>query len=109
MALWLFLLICELIFPLGMILFGRGFMTHPIGKEQKPRRGLYRRWGKRWIVIGGVLLAAAVMMQILLLGQPPAVLGIGSGVLAALQILVMAAVVLPPRRAMKAFAGERQI
>jgi len=108
MALWLFLLMCELICPLGMILFGWGFMTHPMGKKRKHRRAFYRQWGKRWAVIGGIMLAATAAVQILLLGQSPALLGIGGGILAVFQIVLMSAAVLPARRVMKAFAGEEK-
>ena len=104
MVLWLFLLICELICPVGMILFGWGFMTHPMGKGLKHQRAFYRQQGKRWAVIGGVVLAATVAAQALLLGKAPVVLGIAGSVLVLLQTLVMLATVLPARRVMKTFS-----
>lgn len=98
MALWVFLLLCELLCPAALILFGRGLMTYSEkGAAEDP---LHVSCGKLWQRIGWVMLPATVFAHLLLLGRAAMVVGVWSGVIMGLQTLILLISVLPAKRAL---------
>ena len=74
MALWIFLLLCELLCPAALILFGRGLVT--CAEERSPKASVPVRCGKLWQRIGWIMLPATVLVQLLLLGKAEAAVGV---------------------------------
>lgn len=115
MAFWLFMLLCELLCPAAMILFGHGFMTHPPAKinpvygyrtgrsmkNEETWEFAHVHCGKLWRRIGAWMLPVTVLAHLLLLGRSMDAVGIGSGIMVTLQVIVMVASVVPTERALK--------
>lgn len=123
MAFWLFMLLCELLCPAAMILFGRGFMTHPPQKingvygyrtarsmkSPEAWRFAHVHCGRLWWRIGWVMLPVTLLAQMLLLGKNVDTVGIWSGVIVTVQVAVMLAAAVPTERALKKSFDERGI
>ncbi len=99
MALWIFLLLCELLCPAALILFGRGLVSY--SEERSPEASVPVRCGKLWQRIGWIMLPATVLVQLLLLGKAEAAVGVWSGVIMGFQLLILLISVVPARRAME--------
>lgn len=100
MALWIFLLLCELLCPTALILFGRGLVT--CAEERSPEASVPVRCGKLWQRIGWIMLPVSVLVQLFLLGKAEAAVGVWSGVVIGFQLLILLISVVPARRAMEA-------
>ena len=98
MALWTFLLLCELLCPAAMILFGRGLITY--SQEGHSESPLHIRCGKLWRRVGWIMLAVTLLVQLLLLGRGTVEIGVWSGVLIGFQLLTLLISVLPAKRAL---------
>jgi len=98
MALWVFLLLCELLCPAAMVLFGRGLMTYP--EEEPSENPLHVSCGKLWRRVGWIMLTVTLLVQLFLLGGRPVEIGVWSGVIMGFQLLVLLISVLPAKRAL---------
>ena len=121
MVFWAFMLLCELLCPAAMVLFGHGFMTHPPKrvnhvygyrtgrsmKNQETWEFAHAHCGKLWRRIGLWMLPLTVLAHLFLLGKSMDAVGIGGSVIVVLQIVVMVSSVVPTERALKRTFDEQ--
>lgn len=116
LAMWVFMLVCNLIAPVIMLLFGRRFIKNP----PKERNGWYgyrtrrsglsretwdfaqRYMGEIWYKVGWTLLLFAVLGQLLTLLAPTmGSMCMWSMAPMTVEIIVMLAAIIPVERALK--------
>ena len=114
-AMWGFMLACNLIAPVIMILFGRRFMENP----PKVRNGWYgyrtRRsglsqdtWdfahkycGKLWYKCGMVMLPVSAAAMLFIMGKDENIVGIAGGIVCAVQTIILIGSIYPTEKALK--------
>lgn len=115
MGFWIFMFICDIVIPVMMILFGKGFMAHP----PKEINGIYgyrttmstknrETWefahaycGKLWWKIGWIMLPLSVIVQLPLIHRNENTIGVVDAILMTLQLVVMIGSIFPVERALK--------
>lgn len=122
MAFWLFMLLCELLCPAAMVLFGHGFVTHPPAKinrvygyrtarsmkDEESWKFAHAHCGKLWRRIGLWMLPLTALAHLFLLGKSMDAVGIGGSVIVTIQIIVMVASVIPTERALMRTFGQTE-
>ena len=115
MGFWIFMLLAVLLIPVTMILLGRQYLHHAPGKinslsgyrtamsMKNPDTWAYahRCIGKIWLICGAVLLPVSAGLMIFVFGHGAGTVGTVGGVLAGLQIVLMAGAMLPVERGLK--------
>jgi len=115
MFFWIFMLICALLIPLTMILFGWlfmtkaprninfafGYRTEMSMKNRDTWEFAHRYCGRLWLRIGLVLLPLSVVPMILVFGNNEDIVGTVGGVLTLLQIIPLIGPIFPTERALR--------
>lgn len=115
MGFWIFMMICNLLIPVIMIVIGMVFVNHP----PKSINGIYGyrttmsmknmdTWnfahlycGKLWRKIGWIMLPISIVVMIPLLGKSDNIIGIWGGVLETVECIILIAAIFPVERALK--------
>lgn len=115
MGFWIFMMICNLLIPVIMIVIGMVFVNHP----PKSINGIYGyrttmsmknmdTWnfahlycGKLWRKIGWIMLPISIVVMIPLLGKSDNIIGIWGGVLETVECIILIASISPVERALK--------
>lgn len=115
MGFWIFMMICNLLIPVIMIVIGTVFVNHP----PKSINGVYgyrttmsmknmNTWnfahlycGKLWRKIGWIMLPISIVVMIPLLGKSDNIIGIWGGVLETVECIILIAAIFPVERALK--------
>lgn len=115
MGFWIFMMICNLLIPVIMIVIGMVFVNHP----PKSINGIYGyrttmsmknmdTWnfahlycGKLWRKIGWIMLPISIVVMIPLLGKSDNIIGIWGGVLETVECIILIATIFPVERALK--------
>lgn len=115
MGFWIFMLIMNLLIPLSMLLFGLRFLHKP----PKEINGLFgyrtsmsmknkETWlfahqycGRLWVKCGWVLLIATAAAMLVYLHEDTDTVSLASGVIAAVQVVVLIGSIFPVERALK--------
>lgn len=115
MGFWIFMMICNLLIPVIMIVIGTVFVNHP----PKSINGVYgyrttmsmknmNTWnfahlycGKLWRKIGWIMLPISIVVMIPLLGKSDNIIGIWGGVLETVECTILIAAIFPVERALK--------
>lgn len=115
MGFWIFMMICNLLIPVIMIVIGMVFVNHP----PKSINGVYgyrttmsmknmNTWnfahlycGKLWRKIGWIMLPISIVVMIPLLGKSDNIIGIWGGVLETVECTILIAAIFPVERALK--------
>lgn len=115
MMFWMFMLICDLLIPVSMIIIGKVFCKNP----PKTINGVYgyrtaramknkdtwdfaqRYCGRLWCRIGVVLLALSVLAMLPPLGKDTDAVGIWGGIIALIQVIVLITAIFPVEQALK--------
>lgn len=115
MGFWIFMMICNLLIPVIMIVIGAVFVNHP----PKSINGVYGyrttmsmknmdTWnfahlycGKLWRKIGWIMLPISIVVMIPLLGKSDNIIGIWGGVLETVECIILIAAIFPVERALK--------
>jgi len=117
---WWFLFVCNLIYPITMILAGRlmwkhcaNTMSDVMGYRSKRSMRNKDTWkfanencGKRWWNIGWILLAPTVLVQLPLYGKSKEAIGSLALVICVVECTILLASILPTERALKATFTE---
>lgn len=116
MAFWFFMLVCDLIIPCVMILFGRQFLQHPpehinstFGyrttmsmKSRDTWAFAHRRCGQIWFWLGLLLLPLSALALLPFWNRSPQIIGTAGGIACFVQLFFMACSVLPVELALRA-------
>lgn len=115
MKFWIFMLICNLLIPVFMIIIGDIFVKNPpkningvygYRTERSMRSGdawsfAQRYSGKLWRRIGAVMLPLSVLAMLPLLGKDTDAVGLWGGILDGIQVVVLIAANFPVERALR--------
>lgn len=115
MGFWIFMVICVLLIPLTMILFGRlfltraprdinflfGYRTEMSMKNRDTWEFAHRYCGKLWLRIGLALLPLSVVPMLLVMGKSEDIVGTVGGVITFLQLIPLIAPIFPTERALR--------
>lgn len=112
---WWFMLCCDILIPIIMIIGGRVMWKHP-PKEINGMMG-YRTsrsmknmdtWtfahdycGRLWWKIGWIILIPSIIVHILIYGQSDNVVGIVGGILVLIQTIILVVSIFPTEKALK--------
>ena len=116
MAFWFFMLVCDLIIPCVMILFGRQFLQHPpehinstFGyrttmsmKSRDTWAFAHRLCGKLWFRLGILLLPLSTLALLPFWQQDAQTIGTAGGIVCFGQLLVMVCSAIPVELALRA-------
>lgn len=103
MGYWVYMLCMALVLPVIMLLFGKRFMHKPpkeindvygyrtpmSTKNKDTWEFAHRHNGKLWYVCGWWMLVASFVVMLTICGAENDVVGVASGILCGLQVLVM--------------------
>lgn len=115
MAMWIFLLICNLLIPVIMLGIGYTFRKHPPktinwGYGYRTSRSMknqdtwdfaHQNCGKIWLRAGCVMLPVTVLLMIFLIGQGDDVLGLWSVAIEIVQTVLLVGSIIPTELALK--------
>lgn len=115
MKFWIFMLICNLLIPVCMIIIGEIFVKNPpkningvygYRTERSMRSGdawsfAQRYCGKLWRRIGAVMLPLSVLAMLPLMGKDTDAVGLWGGILGGIQAVVLIAANFPVERALR--------
>lgn len=123
MGFWVFMLVMSLLIPLGMTGFGvyfvksgpkeinRGFgyRTSMSMKNRDTWQFAHRHCGRLWRIMGAALLVASLVFFLFLPGRDVDLVGIGGGILCAVQCVLLIGSIIPTEIALrKVFDGQGQ-
>lgn len=115
MMFWMFMMICDLLIPVCMIIIGKAFSKNP----PKTINGVYGyrtarsmknedTWsfaqqycGRLWCRIGVVLLPLSILAMLPLLGKDTDGVGMWGGIIALIQVIILIAAIFPVEGALK--------
>lgn len=112
---WIFMLLMSLLCPAAMIGFGWMFLKSPPKDINavfgyRTRRSMLNQdtwafahhyFGKRWLILGLILLLVSVLLMLLLLGKDIDTIGNRGGALVMLQCVVLIVPIFPTERALR--------
>ena len=115
MGFWLFCAVMCLMIPGVVLFFGRRFLKHPPKninslygyrttrsmKNQQTWDFAHETCGRLWVRLGMILLVLSLIALALVFGQDVETVGIVSGVLTAIQTVVLVGSIFPVERALK--------
>lgn len=115
MGFWLFCAVMCLMIPGVVLFFGRRFLKHPPKninslygyrttrsmRSQESWDFAHETCGRLWVRLGMVLLVLSLIALALVFGQDVETVGIVSGVLTAVQTVVLVGSIFPVERALK--------
>lgn len=111
---WMFMLICDLLIPVFMIIIGKVFSKNPpktvngvygyrtaMSMKNKDTWDFAQRYcGRLWCRIGMVLLLS-ILAMLPLLGKDTDAVGMWGGIIALIQVVVLIDAIIPVERALK--------
>ena len=112
---WWFMLCCDLMIPIAMIIFGRMMWKHPpkkingiIGYRTRRSMKNMETWefahnhsGKLWWKIGWIILIPSILVHIPIYGHSESTIGIVVGILGTIQAVILIVSIFPTERALK--------
>ena len=112
---WWFMLCCDLMIPIAMIIFGRMMWKHPpkkingiIGYRTRRSMKNMETWefahnhsGKLWWKIGWIILIPSILVHIPIYGDAHSTIGIVGGILVTIQAVILIVSIFPTERALK--------
>ncbi len=115
MFFWIFMLICNLLIPVFMVIFGRVFVKNPPKtingvygyrtvrsmKNQDTWNFAHLYCGKLWYRLGAVMLLLTVLAMLPLLGRDTDMVGLWGGIIAGIQTVALIATIFPVEHALK--------
>lgn len=115
MMFWIFMLICDLLIPVFMIIIGKFFSKNPpktingvygyrttMSMKNKDTWDFAQRYcGRLWCRIGVVLLPLSVLAMLPPLGKDTDFVGIWGGIIALIQVIVLIIAIFPVEQALK--------
>lgn len=115
MGFWIFMLICTLMMPAIMIIFGNVFVKHPpktingiygyrtsmSTKNQETWDFAHNYCGRLWTKIGWITLFASILSMLFTFGKGENAVGFIGGILMSLQCVVLVGSIFPVEFALK--------
>lgn len=112
---WWFMLFCDVLIPIIMIIAGRMMWKHPpkeinglIGYRTTRSMKNADTWkfahdysGRLWWKIGWIMLVPSIIIHIPLYGSTDNIIGIVGGILVTVQVIVLIGSIFPTERALK--------
>lgn len=115
MGFWVFMLLMNLVIPVTMIGFGKLFLCRPpkeinavfgyrtamSTKNKDTWEFAHHYCGRIWYIAGWIILPVSVIVSLLMLGKDDDTIGIYSGVLCTIQIVLIITSIIPTEAALK--------
>ena len=115
MAFWIFMFVMDLLIPLTMIGFGKGFIKHPPSeingffgyrtsmsmKNKETWQFAHHYCGKVWVILGWIGFAMCVVILPMVLGKDKDCIGMVGGIVCAIQCVFLIVSILPTEVALK--------
>lgn len=119
MLVWLIMLVCDLLIPLTMLIFGILFIKRPPLKiggvyGYRTRRSTsspaawawaHRYFGRLWTILGAVLLPITAALMLMLLGADDDRVAVIGGIICTAQSAVMLIPIIPTELMLKRYFG----
>ncbi len=122
MGFWLFMAICSILIPMSMVGIGwlfrnkapddinrvYGYRTQKSMQSKEAWAFAHKYIGKLWLICGLIMLPASIAVMLFVMGEDVDTVGAAGGILVGVQIIIMAATIIPTERALKKLFPERQ-
>lgn len=115
MGFWIFMTLMNLLIPVTMIGFGKLFLRHILGeinaffgyrttmstKNKDTWEFAHHYCGKIWHITGWITLPVSLIVSIFMFGKDDDTIGIYSGVLCTIQVILLIATIFPTEAALR--------